>query len=300
MKTNKDMTSEIISAVALYEKKSVRNKKLTITLISVISILLCLGTGVTAAVYRYPIFSESWINNLKEKAEHAVGLEEAEEFRSRMSMTDDIFSSNAKETHFEVIMDYDNSVPVNLTQQNGSLTYNFKTITPGEFLTLSLIKGSLADSDAEFGYKILKRYYAIIEISRTDKAPLKEEDIMSYQYIRFASGYNPFTMNLCLQSNGAVQIFTDHTMHCAIDITDLLIFADNDLFITLADMEAVFDIYEHIYANKKGDIILKDNAPDNTVMFRFTHGKDFADKSAVRQYLKKNTLIDKNFDGYTK
>lgn len=299
MKTNDEMIAEIISSVEYHCKKSKRNKKVITTFIAVISILACLGTGVGAAIHSYPVFSRGWADQMKEKAVLASGQEAAEEFRSRMAQTDDIFSEKANETHYEVIMDYDSSVPVNLTEEADGLTYNFKSITKGEFLRLAL-NGSIADPSAEFQYLIVPRYYAIIEISRTDKAALKEEDMFGHFFMQFVSGYNPYTVNMCLQGQGGTVIYTNYTIYCALDITDQLIFADNDLYIALSDFDGGFDIYEHIYANKKGDIILKDNAPEHSVMFCFNPGKEFADKKAVKQYLKEYPIINKDFDGYTK
>lgn len=299
MKTNNEMTQEIFYAIENHNKKAKNNKKIITTVIITISILSCLTIGVGATIYNAPIFSREWAEQMKEKAALATGSEAAAEFRERMSQTDDIFSAKAKETHFEVIMDYESSVPINLTEEADGLTFNFKSITRGEFLKLALINGSIVDPSAEFQYQIVPRYYAIIEISRSDKAAFKEEDLIGHHFMQFVSGYNPYMVNMCLQGQGGTMIYTDDTVYCAQDITDQLIFANNDLYLAIADFDGGFDIYEHIYANKKGDIILKDNAPKHSVMFRFNPGKEFADKKAVKQYLKEYTIINKDFDGYT-
>lgn len=301
MKTNEEMINAIMTEINTAKIKSRQNKKVTATIIVTLSMLICIVIGAYAAKNYYPIFSEDWISSIKENVAIAKGEEAAATFRERMKNTSDIYSENGvKYGHDEVIMNYESSVPVNQIKECGNLVFNFKSITEGEVLRLATVGGSLADGTCEFEWQVQKHHYALFEITKKDGQKFTEEDYISFRFLRFIEGYEPFRTNMCLEGVCTqIAVTTEDIHYYAVDITNMLIFAEKDLILTAIDFNSEFNIQEHIYANKKGEFILKDNAPENSVMFRFNIDSSFADKAAVRQFVKTYD-INKNFTGYTK
>lgn len=298
MKTNNEMIAEIMTEVNNANEKRKFNRKVPAILIVTISLIACIGIGAFAAKNVYPLFSDEWEEDIRTNIPLATGKEAAEEFRGRMKNTDDIYSENGvKSGHDEVIMRYENSMPINQIQQSGNLIFNFKSITEAEVLRLN---GS-AVQETEFEWQVQKHYYALFEITRADGQKFTDEEHIPFRFLRFVEGYDPYTTNFCLEGACHIEVATDDVMYYAVDITDMLIFAENDLYLTAIEMNGEFNMFEHIYASKKGDIILKDNAPENTVMFRFNVDKSFADKKAVKQFVKEYGLdLDRHFKNYTK
>lgn len=299
MKTNNEMIADIMTEIDNTKNKRKINGKTTAILISTMCLVLCIGIGAFAAKYVYPMFSDEWNEEIKTNIALATGKEVAEEFRERMKTIDDIYSEKAVKTgHDEVIMCYENSIPVNQIQQSGNLILNFKSITEAEVLRLvgSVVQGT------EFEWQIQKRYYALFEITKADGQKFTTEDYIPFRFLRFVEGYDPYTTNFCLEVDSTqITVDTDNVMYYAVDITNMLIFADYDLFLTAIDMDGGFNILENIFATKEGDMILKDNAPENSVMFRFNLDSSFADKKAVKQFVRTYEIdSDRHFDNYTK
>lgn len=299
MKTNKEMITEIMTEIDTASTKRKTNRKTIAVIAATMSLILCVSTGAFAAKNIFPLFSDEWEEEIRTNITLATGQDAAEQFRERMRNTDDIWSENGvKYGHDNVIMRYENSTPVNQVQQSGNLIFNFKSITEAEVLRLV---GSVAQG-TEFEWQVQKHYYALFEITRADGQSFTEKDNIPFRFLRFVEGYDPYTTNMCLEGDCThIEIDTDDVIYYAVDITNMLIFADNDLFLTAVDIDGEFNIFEHIYASKKGDMILKDNAPENSVMFRFNVDKSFADKEAVKQFIKKYRIdLNRHFDNYTK
>ena len=299
MKTNNEMISEILTEIDNARTKKRINGKLPAILVVTLSLILCIGIGAFAAKICYPIFSDEWIEEIENKAVIADGKETADEFRERMKNTADIYSENGVKMGLdEVIMNYEKSIPIGQVQECGNLIFTFKSITEGEMLRLV---GSLANT-TEFNWQIQKRHYALFEITRADGQKLTENDYAPIRFLHFVGGFDPYTTNMCLEAGcHQIQIITDNVYYYAVDITDMLIFAEYDLYLTAFDTDGGFNMFEHIYASKGGDIILKDNAPEKTVMFRFNIDRNFADKATVKQFIKTyNIDSDRHFENYTK
>ena len=299
MKTNNEMIADIMTEIDNAKNKRRISGKATFVLIATMCLVFCVGIGAFAAKYVYPIFSAEWHEEIKNNITLATGVEAAEEFRERMRNINDVYSEKAVKTgHDEVIMHYENSIPVNQMQQSGNLIFNFKSITEAEVLRLA---GSVVQ-ETEFEWQILKRYYALFEISKADGQKFTEAEHVPLRFLHFVEGYDPYTTNFCLEGECTqIEVDTDNVMYYAVDITSMLIFADYDLFITAVDMDGGFNILENIYATKEGDMILKDNAPENSVMFRFYVDKSFADTKAVKQFVKTYGIdLERHFDNYTK
>ncbi len=299
MKTNNEMISEIITEIDNANTKRRINKKAIATIAAAMSLVVCIGTGAFAARDIFPLFSDEWKEEMHTNITLASGQEAAEQFRERMRNTYDIYSENGvKYGHDNVIMHYENSIPVNQIQKSGNFTFNFKSITEAEVLKLvgSVIQGT------EFEWQVQKHYYALFEITKADGQPFTKEDNIPFRFLRFIEGYDPYTTNMCLEGECTqIEIDTDNVLYYAVDITNMLIFAESDLYLTAFELDGKFNIFEHIYASKKSDIILKDNAPENTVMFSFNIDKSFADKAAVKQFIKTYKIdLNRHFDNYTK
>ncbi len=303
MKTNNEMISEIITEINIKNTKGRKNKKNLATIIIVFSLILCIGIGAYAAKNHYPIGTKDWFEQLKQNTTYTTGKEVAEQFREKMRNTDDIFSENGvKYGYDEVIMNYETSVPVNQIKECGDLVFNFKSITEGDVLRRVVVSGSPVKGTAEYEWQVQKHHFALFEVTRTDGQKFTEENYIAFRFLRFVDGYDPFTTNMCLEGiNPEIHVIKDDTVYVAAGITNMLIFAKNDLYLTAVEFNGEFNMFEHIYASKKGDIILKDNAPENTVMFRFNIDKSFADKKAVKQFVKEYGIdLDRHFENYTK
>ncbi len=299
MKTNKEMITEILTEVENTKAKKRIQGKASAVFIITVSIILCAGIGVFAAKNVYPLFSDKWEEEIRTNIALATNREAAAEFRERMKNTDDIYSENGvKSGHDEVIMHYETSTPVGQIQQSGNLIFNFKSITEGELLRLV---GSAVQTP-EFEWQIQKHYFALFEITKADGQKFTEEDYISFRFLRFVEGYDPYTTNMNLEGVCThIEVDTEDVIYYAVDITNMLIFAEADLYLTAIDIDAGFNILEHIYAEKKGDIILKDNAPQNSVMFQFNIDKSYADKTAVKQFVKTYGIdLNRHFNNYTK
>ncbi len=300
MKTNNEMIAEIMTEIDNSRAKRRINRKAVVIIAAAISLVFCVGTGAFATRYYYPIGSEEWVEQVKQNASNATGEEVAEEFRERMRNTDDIYSENGvKYGYDEVIINYETSVPVNQVKECGNFVFNFKSITEGDVLKRVLISGSPMKGTDEYEWQVKKHHFALFEVTRTDGQKFTDENYIAFRLLRFVEGYDPFTTNMCLQGVcPEIHVITDDTLYIAVGITNMLIFAESDLYLTAIDLLGEFDIFEHIYVSKKGDIILKDNAPENSVMFRFNIDKSFADKKAVKKFVKTYN-IDNSFYTYT-
>ena len=288
MKTNNEMIADIMAELDNASAKKRISGKATAILIVTISIILCIGIGAFAAKLYLPMLSDEWKEELSIKAENADKKETAEEFRERMKNTDDIYSQNGvKHGHDEVIMNYESSVPVNLVQKSGELLYSFKSVTEAEVLRLT---GSLV-AGTQFEWQIQKRYFALFEITRADGQTLTEEDYAPFRFLHFVDGYDPLTTNMALEGECPwIQINTDDVYYYAVDITEMLIFAEHDLYLTAVDMDGGFDITRHISTDENGGIMLRDTAPEKSVMFRFSLDKSFGDKKAEMQFIREHGI----------
>lgn len=303
MKTNNEMISEIMSEINIENTKRRKNRKTLSTIIIVFSLILCIGIGAFAAKNYYPIGTEEWLEQVKQNAANATGTEVAEEFREKMRNTDDIYSENGvKYGHDEVIINYETSVPVNQVKECGDFVFHFKSITEGDVLRRVVVSGSPIKGTAVYEWQVQKHHFALFEVTRADGQKFTEENYVPFRLLRFVEGYDPFTTNMCLEGlNPEIYILKEDTLYIAAGITNMLKFAKNDLYLTAIEMDGDFNMFEHIYASKKGDIILKDNAPENTVMFRFNVDKSFADQKAAKQFVKEYGLdLDRHFKNYTK
>lgn len=301
MKTNNEMISDIMNEIDNVKNKRRINGKATVILITTMCLVFCIGIGAFATRYYYPIGSEEWLEQVKQNASNATGEEAAEEFRERMRNTDDIYSKNGvKYGYDEVIINYETSVPVNQVKECGNFVFNFKSITEGDVLKRVLISGSPMKGTGEYEWQVKKHHFALFEVTRTDGQKFSEENYINFRMLRFVEGYDPFTTNMCLEGVcPEIEIITDDTLYIAVGITNMLIFAENDLYLTAIDFLGEFDMFEHIYVSTNGDIMLKDNAPENSVIFRFNIDKSFADKKAVKKFVKTYN-IDNSFYTYTK
>lgn len=284
MKTNKQMTDEVLREV---QKHKIKSKTLT-TVISVLAVFICLAV-VSGASARYKVFSPEWRDGLIDKASQTPESEDVNEFREKLALSNDRFS---KDKEYQVLMDYDREINIGISQQGGEYIFNLRSIVPGQWLRNTVVSGSLADiASLEFEWKVTDAWFAIIETVRADGTDMTDEDTF-FHWLRFATGYNPFRMNMCMEGTGEFSVLEDGKRWTAVVITDMMMFADNDFIFIPSDLDAPFSLTnEYVYADKEGNFEIKESSPDTAVFLRCKIDDSFADKRAQENF-KKDRFLD--------
>lgn len=292
MKTNKQMTEEVLREVQLHK---IKRKTLT-TVISVLAVFVCLAVAAGAAA-KYAVFSPEWRNELIDSASNAEKAVGVDEFKEKLAASDDVFS---KDTEYQVLMHYDKAIEIGVSQQGGDYVFTLDSIVPAQWLRNKIVSGSLADvENLKFEWQVTDAWFAIFAISRTDGSPMSDGIDPFFHWHRYVAGYNPYMMNMCLEGAGEFSVYEDGIRWTAVVITDMMMFADHDFVFAPVDLDAPYAATnEYMYADAAGNMELRDTAPETVVLLRCKIDDSFADNAAQEEF-KKGRHLD-SFNGYEK
>ncbi len=294
MKTNKEMIAEVTEQVIAHNKKQKARRKTAAAVLAVMTVFVCLAVAAGAAG-RWAVFSPEWRDNLIDRAQNAGTADGVEDFKARRAQSDDIL---AKDENYFILPDRKNEVFINVTQTGGDYIFTLESIVPAEQLRNRLVSGSLARGDMEFEWQVNDEYYAIIRVSRTDGIAMTDGVDPWFHVHRYIEGYNPFFTNMCLEGDGAFTVQDGNSRLYAVRVTQLVIFADRTLVLAPTDIDNGYDPMNDLYASEDTPIVLKDTAPETTVLLTFDLPDRFADKKAQKEFLKDREGIISNFWEY--
>lgn len=291
MKTNKQMTEEVLREVQLHK---IKRKTLT-TVISVLAVFVCLAVAAGAAA-KYAVFSPEWRNELINSASNAEKAVGVDEFKEMLAASDDMF---VKDENYQVLMNYDKAIEIGVSQQGGDYIFTLDSIVPGQWLRNKIVSGSIADpAGMQFEWQVTDAWFAIIETCRADGEDMTEEDTW-FHWHRYVAGYNPYMMNMCLEGAGEFSVYEDGIRWTAVVITDMMMFADHDFVFAPVELDASYAATnEYMYADAAGNMELRDTAPETVVLLRCKIDDSFADNAAQEEF-KKDRHLD-SFNGYEK
>ena len=296
MKTNKQMIEEVTNAVQMHTAKQKSKRKTALTLVSVLTVFVCLAVAAGAAA-KFAVFSPEWRNELIHNAQNAEKAIGVDEFKEKLAASDDMF---AKDENYPVLMNYDKAIEIGVSQQGGDYVFTLDSIVPAQWLRNKIVSGSLADvENLKFEWQVTDAWFAIFAISRTDGFPMHEGSDPFFHWHRYVAGYNPFMMNMCLEGAGEFSVYEDGKRWTAVVINDMMMFADRDFVFAPVDLESQYAADNtYLYADAEGTIELKDTAPETVVLLRCKIDDKFADKAAQEEF-KKDRFLE-NFNGYEK
>ena len=235
MKSDKEMIASVISEVDAYERRIKMSKKRTLlTVVTVICILVCLGTAVGAATGYFTFGGIKMQEDLKDKIVNAGSAEGVEEFNREYEKSTDPFSVVARESGAgaHIILNYDESIVYNdVIDEDEGYLFELKSITKAKQKKNVMVNGRLSDGSATWEWQISDGYYALVDISRIDGEKLTEEEEIKLQFYwnYLLAGFDPWTTNLHFRGNTLHCYSDDYTVHYALDITEMMPFADTDL-----------------------------------------------------------------------
>lgn len=297
MKTNKEMIEEVTDRVMQHDRKVKSKRKVTVSLFAVLTVFICLAVaaGASGIANRWAVFSPEWRDNLIDRAQNAGTADGVENFKERRAQSDDIL---AKDENYFILPDRENEVFINVTQTGGDYIFTLESIIPAEQLRNRLVSGSLARGDMVFEWQVNVEYYALVRISRTDGQPMRDEEGGDpfFHFHRYIEGYSPFAVNMCLEGDGAFTVMDGDTMIYAVNVTQLVAFADRTLVLCPVDIDGDYDCTEHLYAAKDEPITRKDTAPATAVLLTFDLPDSMADKNAQQELLNGREEMFNNFN----
>ena len=115
-------------------------------------------------------------------------------------------------------------------------------------------------------------------------------------------GFEPWSTNMCLKGfNGSMSYEDDYKVYFAIDITNMMCFADRDFALVALEHGYGYTLdQETVYADKEGEMILK-NDDFIGALLRFKVDDKYADEKAAEEFVAENAINNPIwFKGYTK
>ena len=188
-----------------------------------------------------------------------------------------------------VLLDHESAVKYGDTVENNGLTFTFVEIVNGKAIVSERIEGSLTEGYMTMQDTIEEKTFAVIEVRRTDGAPLTEEDNgWFFRYHRLVSGYNPWHICMCLETEAYLVNLSYRDEYCAYllaDISDMQIFAHRTLALAVTDYTVTLesDVFK---ADKEGNFAFRENKPASPhALFYFDLPDALADPAAAEEYV---------------
>ena len=201
---------------------------------TVICILVCLGTAVGAATGYFTFGGIKTQEDLKDKIVNAGSAEGVEEFNIEYEKSTDPFAVVGRESGAgaHIILDYDDSIVyTDVVDEDEGYRFELKSITKARQKENVMVSGRLSDGSATWEWQISDGYYALVDISRSDGKKLTEEEEgrLQFYWNYLLAGFDPWTTNLYFRGNTIHSYSDGYAVHYALDITDMMPFAKTDL-----------------------------------------------------------------------
>ncbi len=297
MKSNEQMIKEVTAQVAAVKQQRKKRRTRGICVLLTFVLLTAVLLPAVSAARRFGI-----LDLLRNPAEHIHTVSPPEEVAAlweQIRAGDDPFSN--ADPYMGVLLDHENAVKYGDTYENNGLTFTFVETVNGKAILSEVIEGSLADGDMTMQDTIKEKTFAVIEVRRTDGAPLTDEDnALFFRYHRLVSGYNPWRIATCLETEAYlvdVSYRDEYCVHLLADITDMLIFADHTLALAVTDYTVTLggDVFR---ADKEGNFAFREEALASPhALFYFDLPDTLADPAAAKEYMKSHG-VGKNFKNY--
>lgn len=210
--------------------------------------------------------------------------EGVEEFDAEYEKSTDPFAVVARETGAgkHIILNYSESIEyTDVIAEDEGYRFALKSITPAKQKHQVMTGGRLSDGSATFEWTVSEGYYAIIEIARCDGKALtrEEKDTVDVVWNFLVAGYSPDLTNCYFRGNTIHNYNDDYKIYYAIEITEMMPFAKNDLALMAMD---IFD-YDNrdvnkdtLYADEKGSLKPVNEDEYFGVLLRFSVPEEYA------------------------
>ena len=250
----------------------------------VAAVLMCVLTVSVVAGEMIPVFSEKWRERMAENISNAAVGEGVEEFDAEYEKSTDPFSIVGRETGAgkHIMLDYSESIEyTDVVAEDEGYRFELKSITKAKQKHQVMTGGRLSDGTATFEWTVSEGYYAIIEIARCDSKALtrEEKDTIDVAWNFLVAGYSPNLTNGCFRGNTIHSYSDDYKVYYAIEITEMMPFAKNDLALMAVD---IFD-YDNrdankdtLYADEDGKLDLVNEDEYFGVLLRFSVPDEYA------------------------
>ena len=297
MKSNEQMIKEVTAQVAAVKQQQKKKRTRIICVLLTFVLLTAVLLPAVSASRRFGI-----LDLLRNPAEHIHTVSPPEEVAAlweQIRASSDPFSN--ADPYMGVLLDHESAVKYGDTVESNGFTFAFVETVNGKAILSEVIEGSLADGDMTMQDTIEDKTFAVIEVRRTDGAPLSEEDnALFFRFHRLVSGYNPWHICMCLETQAylADLSYTDeYCVHLLADITGMRIFADHTLALAITDYTVTLggDVFK---ADKYGNFAFREEALTSPhALFYFDLPDSLADPAAAAEYVNSHG-VNKSFKNY--
>lgn len=270
------------------------------TAIVVAAIIFCLSMTAFAAEIIQMKKGAELIPLLQEAVSNATMGIGVEEFDEAIAKSDDPW---AIESGGKLLLDYTESMDYNISVEDKGYVFTLKSVTKALKKQNQVVSGNILDGSAVFECQVDDAYYALVEVSRVDGKKLDPESDKAWVEWNFMiEGFEPWSTNMCLKGfNGSMSYEDDYKVYFAIDITNMMCFADRDFALVALEHGYGYTLdQETVYADKEGEMILK-NDDFIGALLRFKVDDKYADEKAAEEFVAENAINNPIwFKGYTK
>ena len=200
--------------------------------------------------------------------------------------SDDPFSN--ADPYMGVLLDHSSAMPYGNEVESNGLTFTFVELVDGKAIVSERIAGSLTEGYMTMQDTIEEKTFAVIEVRRTDNAPLTEADRgIFFYYHRLVSGYKPADIVMCLTAEPYLvhlEYADDYCRHFLVDVTHMRMFADRTLALALTEhmIRLEGDVFT---ADKEGNLAFREGKISSPhALFYFDLPDSYADPAAVKAY----------------
>ena len=260
----------------------------------VAAVLMCVLTVSVVAGEMIPVFSERWRERMAENISNAAVGKGVEEFDAEYVKSTDHFAVVGRETGAgkHIMLDYSESIEyTDVVAEDEGYRFELKSITKAKQKHQVMTGGRLSDGTATFEWTVSEGYYAIIEIARCDSKALtrEEKDTVDVAWNFLVAGYSPVLTNGSFRGNTIHSYSDDYKIYYAIEITEMMPFAKNDIALMAVD---IFDYdnrdanKDNLYADEDGKLELVNEDEYFGVLLRFTVPDEYAsdDENYAEKY----------------
>ena len=270
------------------------------TAIVVAAIIFCLSMTAFAAEIIQMKKGSELVPLLQEAVSNATMGIGVEEFDEAIAKSDDPW---AIESGGKLLLDYTESMDYNISVEDKGYVFTLKSVTKALKKQNQVVSGNILDGSAVFECQVDDAYYALVEVSRVDGKKLDPESDKAWVEWNFMiEGFEPWSTNMCLKGfNGSMSYEDDYKVYFAIDITNMMCFADRDFALVALEHGYGYTLdQETVYADKEGEMILK-NDDFIGALLRFKVDDKYADEKAAEEFVAENAINNPIwFKGYTK
>ncbi len=296
-----------------YERRNKMFKKKTaMSIAAIVCILVCLGTAVGAATGYFTFGGIKTPVDIRENILNAGSAEGVEEFDREYEKSKDPFSVTARESGAgaHIILDYEDSIEyADAVDEDEGYRFELKSVTKARQKKNVMVDGKFSDGSAVYEWQISDGYYALVDISRCDGEKLTDEDEgkLQFYWCYLLEGFDPWTTNLHFRGDTVHVYSDDYTVHYAIEITEMMPFAESDFAFVAFGMELDGDrgpidpSIDTVYADPEGKIELVNEDEYFGALLRFSVPDKFAseDEHYAEKYFEATpSQLEKWFDGY--